>query len=74
MIKYYKLLDILKRRGISRKEFGEMIEVHSNTLHSLFNNKFVNLSTIDRICKALGVQPGDILEYENDGTENPAAD
>ena len=37
----------------------------------LKNNKAkaVRLSTLDAICKALDCQPGDILEYVDDGEE-----
>ncbi len=62
-IKYYKLIDLLNRRGILKTKFAKEIGISPNTLAKLSNNDMVSLEVIDKTCKYLGVQPGDILEY-----------
>lgn len=66
MITYYKLLDILNRRGMTKEELRIKAGLASGTMTKISKGDPVNLKTIDLICQALQVQPGDILEY----TEN----
>ncbi|HBF6235854.1 TPA: helix-turn-helix transcriptional regulator, partial [Clostridioides difficile] len=42
------------------------IGASSTTIAKLSSNKNVSLDVIDKICKALDCQPGDIMEYEDD--------
>ncbi len=35
--------------------------------------KGIRFETLERICRYLGCQPGDLLVFEDDGTEEPAA-
>ncbi len=65
-IKYYKLLDLLNRRNMSKEELRLKIGVSSATMSKISSQKYVSLEVIDKICKALDVQPGDILEYESE--------
>lgn len=62
-IKYYRLLDLLGRRGMSKGDLQTAIKVSSGTLAKLSNNENVSLAVIDKICRALSCQPGDIMEY-----------
>lgn len=63
MITYYKLLDILNRRGMTRDELRRQIGASANTIVAISKNEPVTLKTINRICKVLECQPGDIIEY-----------
>lgn len=65
-IKYYKLIDLLNRRGILKTKFAKDIGISPNTLAKLSNNDVVSLEVIDKACRYLEVQPGDIMEYVND--------
>lgn len=65
-IKYYKLFDLLNRRGMKKTDLIESAGITSNTLARLSKNQTVNVEIISRICKALDCQPGDILEYQDD--------
>lgn len=65
-IKYYKLIDLLNRRGILKTKFAKDIGISPNTLAKLSNNEIVSLDVIDKTCRYLGVQPGDIIEFIND--------
>lgn len=62
-IKFYKLLDLLNKRGISKGELRNMADISSATMAKLSSGKAVSLEVIDRICAALDCQPGDIMEH-----------
>lgn len=62
-IKYYKLIDLLNRRGILKTKFAKDIGISPNTLAKLSNNDIVSLEIINRACAYLDVQPGDLIEY-----------
>lgn len=62
MIVYYKLANILKERNMQWKDLCESgISVNMPTRFS--QNKNINSETLDKVCKFLKVQPGDIMEY-----------
>ena len=63
MIKYYKLLDTLNRRSMTKENLRLQIGVSSATMSKISAHKAVSLDVIDKICCALNCQPGDILEY-----------
>lgn len=64
-IRYYKLFDLLQRRGLKRTDLIAMAGIGSPTLAKLGKGESVTTDTIEKICSALGVQPGDIMEMEN---------
>jgi putative transcriptional regulator len=62
-------LDVMMaRRKISLNELSERVDLTLSNLSILKTGKAkaIRFSTLDAICKALGCQPGDILEYVND--------
>ena len=76
-IKYYKLFDVLQRREMKKTDllkFG----ITSPTLAKISKGANINTESIERICKALKVQPANIMEYvdddlkDDDGFYNPA--
>jgi putative transcriptional regulator len=62
-IHFYKLFDLLNRRSIKKTELMKMADISSPTMAKLSKNETVSLEVINKICKALDCQPGDILEY-----------
>ena len=66
-------LDVMMaKRKISVTELANKVDITMANLSILKNNKAkaVRFTTLDAICRALGCQPGDILEYvkeEEDG-------
>ncbi len=65
-------LDVMMaKRKIGLTELAGKVDITLANLSILKNNKAkaVRLSTLDAICKALDCQPGDILEYVDDGEE-----
>ena len=66
-------LDVMMaKRKVGLTELAKDVDITLANLSILKNNKAkaIRLSTLDAICKSLGCQPGDILEYvEDDETE-----
>ncbi|MDM8111776.1 helix-turn-helix transcriptional regulator [Phascolarctobacterium faecium] len=62
-IRYYKLFDLLQRRGIKKMEFCKLADISSPTMAKLSAGANINTEIINRICSTLEVQPGDIMEY-----------
>lgn len=63
-------LDVmLARRKMRSKELAEAIGISETNLSQLKQGhvKGVRFSTIEAICRALECQPGDLLEYRDDG-------
>lgn len=70
-IKFYKLMDLLHRRNISKGELQKMAKFSSATMAKLSSGEYVSLEIIDKLCESLQVQPGDIMEYFA-GAKQPA--
>lgn len=69
MITYYKLLDILNRRGMTREQLRIAIGASPNTITAISKNEPITLKTVNKICRVLSCQPGDIMEYKEPDTE-----
>lgn len=56
---------MLAKRKMSVTELSERVGITMANISVLKNGKAkaIKISTLDSICKALGCQPGDILEY-----------
>lgn len=63
---------ILLKKGISSKDLARTINITSANLSILKTGKAraIRFSTLNDICKALDCQPGDILEYIDDGLDD----
>lgn len=57
---------MLAKRKMSVTELAEKVGITLANLSILKNGKAkaIRLSTLESICRALGCQPGDILEYK----------
>lgn len=62
-IKFYKLLDILNKREISKSELCKMAGISTVTMSKISKGGTVTTEMIDKICTALNLQPGDIMEH-----------
>ncbi|MDK0754727.1 helix-turn-helix transcriptional regulator [Clostridium perfringens] len=61
-IKYYKLFDLLNRKGMKKTDLLKIIS--SPTLAKLSKGDIVTTEVIQKICNFLECQPGDIMENE----------
>lgn len=60
MIRYYKLFDLLNRRGMNKSDLLDIIS--SKTIAKLSKGANLQTDVIDKICIYLGCQPEDIME------------
>ena len=70
-------LDVMMaRRKIGLSELAAKINITQANLSILKNGKgkAIRLSTLNRLCKELECQPGDILEYKYIETEGESGD
>lgn len=67
-------LDVMMaKRKMSLNELAQKVDLTLANLSILKNNhaKAVRFSTLEAICRVLDCQPGDILEYVPDPTDQP---
>ena len=62
---------VMAMRRMSSGALAERIDLTNANLSILKNNKAkaIRFSTLDALCRELGCQPGDILEYVPDENE-----
>lgn len=65
-IKYYRLFDMLQRRGLKKTDLLNLAGISSPTLAKLSKGETVTTEVIEKICNALDCQPGDIMEHLHD--------
>ncbi|MGZ7144906.1 helix-turn-helix domain-containing protein, partial [Streptococcus pyogenes] len=62
---------VMAQKRISAGRLAELIDLTPANLSILKNNKAkaIRFSTLNALCRELGCQPGDILEYIPDESE-----
>lgn len=63
-IKYYKLFDLLNRRGMKKSDLRQVLA--SATVAKLSKGENITVDAIEKICMFLHCQPGDIMEMVED--------
>lgn len=66
MIVYYKLDSLLENRGMKKIDLQRKLGISPSTMANFSKNKYVAMSIIDKICKELQCQPGDVMEWVDD--------
>lgn len=69
---YNKLWKLLIDKGINKKKLMELTSITGTTMAKMSKGKPVSMEVIGRICKALNVNVGDIVDYI--GEENAGGD
>jgi len=61
-----KLKLLLKQRKLTRYRLQKMSGISYPTLHALYRdkNRFYSAQVLDKLCRTLRCQPGDILEWK----------
>ena len=65
MISYFRLWRLLERRGYSRKDITWLAGISDSTYRKLLNSDSVRMDVLERICKALNVDIGDICSFRH---------
>ena len=62
----FKLLDVLEQSGMTRYEFAEKANLNYASVSDLVNEKYkrFGIETLEKICKALNVDVGDLFIWE----------
>jgi putative transcriptional regulator len=60
-----RLKEILDSRGMAQTELQSLSGLGYSSINALYHNKNVGIEfgTLDALCAALKVQPGDLLQY-----------
>ncbi|MFZ6872003.1 helix-turn-helix domain-containing protein [Undibacterium sp. Di27W] len=69
-------LDVmLARRKVKSKELAQFVGITEQNLSLLKSGKVkgIRFSTLEKICERLDCQPGDIMEWVNDGKSSDDA-
>nr|DAR87215.1 MAG TPA: Cro/C1-type HTH DNA-binding domain protein [Caudoviricetes sp.] len=53
----------MKEKGLTTYRIRKENIISQSALQSLKDGKSVTIETIEKLCKVLNVQPGDIMEY-----------
>ena len=69
MIVYKGVFERLKENGYSTYAIAKERLLSPETMKALRENKSVSVKTITTICRLAKCQPGDIMEYQEDPTE-----
>lgn len=67
MIRYYKLFDMLNRMGMKKSDLRQILS--SSTIAKLSKGEYISGEAIEKICRFLNCQPGDIMEYLTEGKD-----
>ncbi len=69
-ISYRKLLAIFKERGITSYTIKKDNVIGQASYRKIQEGGHIDTRTIESLCKYLHCQPGDIMEYIDEGGEN----
>lgn len=70
MTSYKPLWHLLIEKGMTKAELRKLTGISPNTMTKLSRNEEVSMTVINKICGALGVSYGDIIEYVPQNDEN----
>lgn len=70
MTSYKPLWHLLIEKGMTKAELRKLIGISPNTMTKLSRNEEVSMTVINKICGALGVSYGDIIEYVPQDEDN----
>ncbi len=69
MILYKNVLDELRDSGYTTTRLRRDNLLSESVLTRIRNNQSISIDTLDVICRLTGLQPGDLLEYQDDDLE-----
>lgn len=62
-LSYNKLWKLLVDKKMSQSDFRKAVDLSPNTLTKMRKDEPITLTTLERVCKFLGADFGDIVEY-----------
>lgn len=70
MIKYDRLWETMRQRGISQYDLYTHHNINRSQLDRLRHNKNIEVYTIDKLCNILNCRVEDIMEHVPDEQQN----
>lgn len=67
-VKYDKLFALMQSKGIKKYDLRQN-GIYAAVVDKLIKNANVDVTTINKLCKLLDCQPGDIMEYIPDSSD-----
>ena len=65
MISYYRLWRLLEKRGYERRDIIRLAGISESTYRKLVNREAVRMDVLERVCKALNVDIGDVCSFRS---------
>ena len=65
-VTYKRLWKILVDKEMSKADLRKVADIAPNTMTKLRKDEYVAMPILDKICKTLGTDYGDIMEYVPD--------
>ena len=62
-VSYIKLWKLLLDKRLKRVDLKELAGISSSTLAKLGRDDYLSMESTEKICKALGVGIGDVMEF-----------
>lgn len=62
-VSYKRLWRVLVEQEMSKADLRKQAKIAPNTMTKLRKNEYVAMSILNRICKTLGTDYGEIMEY-----------
>ena len=62
-VSYIKLWKLLLDKRLTRVDLKERAGISSSTLAKLGRDDYLSMESMEKICKALGVGIGDVMEF-----------
>ena len=69
-VQYNKLWKMLIDRKIKKSALTEMAGVSASTIAKLSHDEYVSLEILERICRALHCEIGDVVELRREAEES----
>lgn len=63
VVSYIKLWKLLLDKRLKRVDLKELAGISSSTLAKLGRDDYLSMESMEKICKALGVGIGDVMEF-----------
>lgn len=65
-VSYIKLWKLLLDKRLKRVDLKELAGISSSTLAKLGRDEYLSMESMEKICKALNADIGDIMEFTNE--------
>ena len=65
-ISYNKILKILIYRNINKSELRKQAKISTNAIAKMGKNESVSMDTMNKICKVLQCNIGDVMDFVTD--------